>query len=284
MRSRKPVAAFVAVAMLASVSACGGNNPKSSTQLKFVTAAAAELAAGSTADVRIATNYPTAVVSDSGKSPVGLSFRPEARGSAELVGRLGAYSGGRYTLDLTARDGSRRVSQHLALTVEQAPAFLSGDAKSLVVWTARTNQIPILATGYPAPTISKLGQLQSGVSFRPILGGAALITGSPGYWESPCSSEVTLRASNSVGSATLNLTVSLKNLRCAISLSTALHLLQGAFRMGPNIIKGGKVVGQWVVQSGQKVGQFFNRGGQEVADVSDQAINECAEEDCESGD
>ena len=59
----------------------------------------------------------------------------------------------------------------------------------------------------------------------------------------------------------MNVTVNLKNLRCAITPSTILDLIKA----GPNIIKGGKVVGQWVMQNGQKVGRIVTRNGQPIA-------------------
>lgn len=94
-------------------------------------------------------------------------------------------------------------------------------------------------------------------------------------FESRCASQVTLSASNGVGaSATMNLTVNLKNLRCAVTASTILDLIKA----GPNIIKGGKVVGQWVIQQGQKVGQIVTRNGQPIAAETEQEAEQAGED------
>lgn len=266
-----------ALTALVAVSACGsGGSPAAHTPtvLKFTNPSAATLTAGSPADIGISVTARGAVVRESGRMPDGLSFESKPGvGKALLVGRVGRAAGGRYDLDLTASDAGRRVSQRLIVTVDQSPAFSTGDPGSIVAWTGRKNEAPILATGYPVPTIAEAGQLQQGMSFQSLADGGALISGSPGVFESQCASQVTLIASNGTGvAATMSVTVNLKTVRCALTPSTVLSLIKNAFQIGPKLVIKGKVAGQWIVQKGQRVGQVISRNGKAIgADTDEEA-------------
>lgn len=275
MNPRRCAAALGSTSLVIAITACGpGPAIPNNASLRFVNPAAVTLNAGTAANVRISVTGSKAVISEAGRLPDGLTFREGQDGKAMLAGTIGSKAGGRYAVALTASSAGRHASQQLVLTVDQQPAFIPGDTSTMIAWTSKHNEIPVLATGYPAPALTETGHLQPGMSFRSIPGGAALISGSPGFIESPCTSHLTLRASNSSGSATMQTTVHLKNLRCAFGLSTILSLLKGTLQIGPKIFKYGKVAGQWIVQGGKKVGQFIFRRGNIVAVEEDLATAE----------
>lgn len=276
---RRCAIVLVSASTLIAVSACG-RGPSATPQesghaaLRFTNAVAATVTAGSESAIRIAVTDAKATISESGKMPAGMSFVVGKSGTATLIGNLPANTGGKYTVLLTASDSGRSVSQAFVLTVDQQPAFTPGDPHAIAAQTSSHNEFPILTTGYPAATVTSTGQLPSGISFQALHGGGALISGSPGFFESPCSSNITLRASNSTGTAVMHMTVDLKNLRCSLSLSTILSMVKGTLRVGPYIFKYGKVAGQWIVQNGQKVGKLIFRNGKVVAADAEVAAEE----------
>jgi hypothetical protein len=262
---------FAAVSVVAAISACGGGPvpARHPVMLSFVNADGTTAIAGSYVDVHIFVDDSNATIREKGKMPDGLLFRAARAGSALLVGRLGSGAGGQYPLDLTTSGAGTYAFQRFTLSVNQRPAFPSGDLRSMVFPTGgnQEEQFVVVATGYPVPTITEYGTLQSGRSFQAIPGGAAQISGSPpGLWETPCNSQIRLVATNSVGTATMNLEVKLKNFRCGFDISVFFSTLKGAIVYGPPIVEAGRAVGHWIVEAGKKIGRLISRNGKTVVE------------------
>lgn len=266
------VCVFVTVSAVVAIAACEGHPAavRPPVPLRFVNADRATVIAGSYADVRISVNEPGVTIGETGKMPGGLSLRTARAGTALLVGRLRSGTGGQYALDLTASDAGRRVSQRFTLTVNQPPAFPGGDLRSMVFATGGSGaeQFLVLATGYPRPTVAEFGELQPGRSFQAIVGGGALISGSPpGLFETPCNSRIRLVASNSAGTATMNVEVRLRNVWCSPDFSVFFSVLKGAIVIGPPIWAAGKDIGHWIMEGGRKIGRLIrSKNGKAIAE------------------
>jgi hypothetical protein len=82
---------------------------------------------------------------------------------------------GVYTLTLTANNGvAPTASQTLTLIVSQAPAFTSPSGVTFQQGVAGNFQV--VASGFPAPTLSLSGPLPAGMIFDPSTG---LLRGTP---------------------------------------------------------------------------------------------------------
>jgi hypothetical protein len=94
--------------------------------------------------------------------------------------------------------------QTFTLTVDQAPAFASATSATFTAGAA--GAFPVIAAGFPTPSLAESGALPAGVGFDPATG---LLSGTPAAAGSG-SYTITLTASNSVGnpvSQTFTLTV-----------------------------------------------------------------------------
>ena len=259
----------MSMVMVAAVACSSGHSPARKPGppiLNFTSATAATVGMGAAASLKISVTDPKATITEKGTLPNGLEFEGGAGGNAMISGVPQYGTGGRYAMSLIARDATRYVDQDYAVTVDQQPGFVKGDPREIVLATGSQIQYPFLTTGFPRPTVSLSGELQHGMVFKSIPGGAATISGSPGYLETPCVSDVTLTATNSAGSATLPVAVHLKNLRCAF-FATLFHLLlHNALSIGQFVVRNGKSIGQWIVRSGKNIGKFVSRSGKTVAE------------------
>lgn len=254
-------AAFAVLIM--GVAACTGNpSPKQATPpLKFSTAATALVHAGTSADVPIRVSDSSATISESGPMPSGMSFRVGHGGTATIVGVPGGDAGGYYQVRLTAVDGSQRVSQELTLSVDEMPYFPSIDNTTFGANEYHGNQDVIVATGYPMPQLSYTGNLPGGFTFTLASTGMATISGSPGTFEGPCSSQINVTAVSTSGTATLPVTIKIGDWRCPLNVVGPMlgHIVGGSI-----IGKAGNVVGEWLWQNGKKAAAWVWERGRAV--------------------
>jgi hypothetical protein len=150
--------------------------------------------------------FPPTSIEESGPLPGGVTFTDNRDGTATLAGTPTVASGGVYNLTVIADDGvPPNATQAFVLTVQEPPAFTT--PSTLVLTTGKAGSLAIETTGYPTPTIVETGPLPSGIGFKANpANGTAIIAGLPGTAARGVYT-VTLTATNSVGSATQTLTV-----------------------------------------------------------------------------
>ena len=80
------------------------------------------------------------------------------------------------------------------------------------------------------PQLSYTGTLPGGFTFTRSGTGMVTISGSPGSFEGPCSSSITINATSSAGSTRLPLTIKIGDWRCALNVAAPLlgHLITQA--------------------------------------------------------
>jgi hypothetical protein len=251
----------MAVGIISTVPACTGATVTPPAPLRFSGTPSAVTHSGELTDIPIRVTDPSAVIHESGALPTGLAFRAVSGAAAAIVGTPEGGSGGQYPVDFTATDGTRHAVEHLMLTVSQAPAFPAIDSGTFAATSTRNNWTELVAVGYPAPVISYTGTLPSGFSFATDGAGTIKISGSPGFFEGPCDSQIVLHAVNSAGATAFPLTIKIGNVRCICNL--ACSIFPGvAIHLGKWIInKAGKPVGRWIVQGGKATWRLVTRSG-----------------------
>jgi hypothetical protein len=139
-----------------------------------------------------ATGYPAPTLSESGGLPSGVTFNAS---TGVLSGTPAAGTGASYSLTFTAQNGvSPNATQTFTLTVDQAPAITSASSTTFQEGTAGT--FTVIASGYPAPTLSETGTLPSGVTFNATTG---VLSGTPATSTAGTYS-LTFTAQNGIGS------------------------------------------------------------------------------------
>jgi hypothetical protein len=247
-------AIFAALILTSAMAACSGESI--TLPLKFSTAPAAVVHAGASTDVPIRVSDPGATISESGPVPSGMSFRRDPSGSAAIVGVPGGDSGGYYHVRLTAVDGSQHASQEFTLSVDERPYFPSIDNTTFGANEYHGNQDVIVATGYPMPQLRYTGTLPDGFTITQSGIGVITISGSPGSFETPCSSQITVQAVSSSGTATLPLTIKIGDWLCFYNVASPwVSQLGGAIigEAGKWLWRNGKKVAAWVWQRGRAV-------------------------------
>jgi hypothetical protein len=248
-------AIFAALILALAVAACSGSIT-TTPPLKFSTVPSAVVHAGATSDVPIRASDPGATISESGPMPSGMSFRRGPSGSAAIVGVPGGDSGGYYQVRLTAVDGSQRASQEFTLSVDERPYFPSIDNTTFGANEYHGNQDVIVATGYPMPQLSYTGTLPDGFTIRQTGIGVLTISGSPGSFETPCSSQITVQAVSSSGAATLPVTIKIGDWLCFYNVA------------GPWVSQFGSPIigeaGKWLWRNGKKVAAWVWQRGRTV--------------------
>jgi hypothetical protein len=155
--------------------------------------------AGSAFNFQVTTSGPdNATLTETGALPSGLTFVDNGNGSATISGTPSATAGGVYTLTFTATSSGGTTKQVFQLTVDQAPSITSAASSAATVGTSFTFKVK--TSGYPAATVSESGALPGGLTFKPKIGGKAVITGIPASG-SQGTYHITLNASNGIGSA-----------------------------------------------------------------------------------
>jgi len=148
---------------------------------------------------------PTPTLAESGTLPRGLRFVANANGTATISGTLGATAGGTYPVTLSATNSTGTASQAFVLTVNQTPAFSSASSVTETAGTAFG--FTVTTTGAPTATLSA-GSLPAGVSFSDNGTGTGVLSGTAAVAAGTYA--IPLTATNSAGSATQTLTVTVK--------------------------------------------------------------------------
>ena len=145
-----------------------------------------------------ATGSPTPSITEMGTPPSGVSFHDNGNGTGTLSGTPAAGTGGGYNITFTASNGvGSNATQPFTLTVDQAPTFTSASSATFVVGTNGT--VTVTATGFPTPSITKMGALPSGVNFHDNGNGTGALSGTPAAGTGGVYN-ITFTASNGVGS------------------------------------------------------------------------------------
>jgi hypothetical protein len=142
--------------------------------------------------------YPTPSVCETGTLPSGVTFHKNGNGTATLSGTPAAGSGGTYVVTITASNGvGSEATQKFTLTVDNSVAITSASSATFVAGTA--GSFPVLAGGFPTPSLSESGALPSGVSFIDNGNGTASLSGTPAA-DAGGVYPLTILVSNGVGS------------------------------------------------------------------------------------
>jgi hypothetical protein len=169
------------------------------------------------------TGFPAPTLSDTNFSgctastlPSGVTFTDNGNGTAKLTGTPGA--GGTYTVCINASNGvGSPATQSFTLTVNQAPAFTSAGSATFTAGTAGT--FTVVASGFPAPTLSESGTLPSGVTFNAATG---VLSGTPAAGTGNTYT-LTFTATNGVGSpATQTFTLTVREAPTITSTSSTI--------------------------------------------------------------
>jgi hypothetical protein len=151
------------------------------------------------------TGEPVPALTETGALPAGMTFVDNGNGTATVAGTASAGSGGSYPISITATNSSGTATQAYTLANAEAPTITSPTTANFT--TGVTGTYSVTTTGYPAPTLTELGTLPTGVTFTDNGNGTATITGAPAAG-SAASYPVSISATNSSGStSTLSLSI-----------------------------------------------------------------------------
>jgi len=141
-----------------------------------------------------ATGTPSPTLSETGALPTGVTFTPA---TGVLSGTPAAGTGGTYPITFTASNGvGTNATQNFTLTVDQAPAITSANSTTFTEGTA--SSFTVMTTGFPAPSLSELGALPSGVTFVDNGNGTGKLSGTPASGSANIYT-ITFTATNGVG-------------------------------------------------------------------------------------
>ena len=191
---------------LAEVAALFAGSPEYATRASQVTAAPAITSAGSTTFTTgtlgkftvTTTGTPTAVLSETGTLPTGVTFVDNKDGTATLASTA-ATPAGSTTLTITAANGVLpNATQTFTLTVAAAPAPAITSAGSTTFTTGTLGKFTVTTTGTPTATLSEAGTLPTGVTFVDNKDGTATLASTAATLAG--STTLTITASNGVGS------------------------------------------------------------------------------------
>ncbi len=142
------------------------------------------------------TGAPTALISETGPLPSGVTFTDNGDGTATLAGTPGPGTGGSYPLTITASNGvTPDAQQFFTLTVRTPPSIASADHTTFAVGAA--GSFTVTTTGDSPMTVTETGPLPSGVSFTDNGDGTATLAGTPAAGTNG-SYPITITASNGV--------------------------------------------------------------------------------------
>ncbi|MDA8297254.1 MAG: hypothetical protein M0004_11835 [Actinomycetota bacterium] len=151
-----------------------------------------------------ASGVPTPVLSESGALPAGLGFVDNGNGTATISGTPSAPT--TTSVVLSATNSVASATQQLAIVVMSTPAFTSPTSATATVGVPFS--FTVSASGVPTPVLSESGALPAGLGFVDNGNGTATISGTP---TNQASSVLTLSATNSAGSATQRLTITVNS-------------------------------------------------------------------------
>jgi hypothetical protein len=142
--------------------------------------------------------YPTAVLSEMGALPSGVTFVDNGNGTATLGGTPATGTGGIYDFTINATNGANPAgSEGFTLTVDQ-PASVTSAART-VFTTGDDGAFTVSTSGFPVAALSEVGALPGGVTFTDNGNGTATLTGTPSVG-SGGKYALTIDASNGIGS------------------------------------------------------------------------------------
>ncbi len=123
--------------------------------------------------------YPDPAITYTGSLPGGVTLIDNGNGTATLSGTPDAGSGGVYTLNLAADNGSiPPAAQTFTLTVNEAPQITSADNTTYTVGSL--GSFTVTSDGFPTATLSlTAGSLPSGLTFTDNGDGTAALSGTP---------------------------------------------------------------------------------------------------------
>ena len=152
--------------------------------------------------VKTKATSPISVLSFTGTLPSGVSFVPNANGTATLSGTPAVASGGTYPLIITASNGTPPDAvQNFTLTVQatppvlHAPAITSATASTFTVGSHGT--FTVTTTGTPTSQVTLIGPQPSWLSYVDNTDGTATLSGTPDSG-SDASYSFTITAANGV--------------------------------------------------------------------------------------
>jgi hypothetical protein len=148
-----------------------------------------------------ASGSPTPSITESGTLPSGIAFTDNGNGTAKLSGTPRTGSGGSYTVTVTATNSLGSTSQAFTLSVREAPVITS--SPGAVATTGTGFSFQVTASGFPAPAITKIGKLPSGLVYGSSTG---RITGTPAAGTKG-TYNLFFTAKNSVGAYSKNFTL-----------------------------------------------------------------------------
>ncbi len=131
-----------------------------------------------------ATGTPGPTITETGKLPAGVTFNT----STDVLSGTPTQEG-TYSINFTATNGVGFSSQNFTLTVDAAPLITSPNNATFNDDTAST--FTVTATGTPAPTITKWGNLPEGVTYA-----GGVISGTP---TQSGTFQITFTAHNGIG-------------------------------------------------------------------------------------
>jgi hypothetical protein len=122
------------------------------------------------------------VITETGALPGGVNFVNNNNGTATLSGTPGANTGGSYPITIKASNGiAPDATQSFTLTVLQGPTITSADHTTFTEGSPGT--FTVTTTGYPtgpSMSITRTGNLPTGVTFVNNNNGTATLSGTPG--------------------------------------------------------------------------------------------------------
>ncbi|MEO6122960.1 MAG: Ig domain-containing protein [Ilumatobacteraceae bacterium] len=177
-------------------------------QLPQITGAVSTtLVAGTPFSMTITTSgSPTATLSLAGALPAGVAFTTTTTGTATLAGTPTASSVGVYPLSVTATNWAGTTTQDFVLTINSLPTIISRNEVTFVV--GKMSSFTIRSKGTPTPALTVTGQLPPGVSFSAAAAGTGVLSGKP---TAIGTYSVTVTATNTVGSATQDLKITVRS-------------------------------------------------------------------------
>src|SRR5262249_9207792 len=127
-----------------------------------------------------------------------ILFTNNGDGTATLSGTPASNTGGVRNLTFTANNNAGASPiQQFALTIREAPAITSPPRAAFEI--GATSSLTITASGYPTPTLTRLGPLPGGMTFVDNGDGTGTLSGTPG---GPGNAyPLTFGATNSAGSS-----------------------------------------------------------------------------------
>jgi streptogramin lyase/fibronectin type 3 domain-containing protein len=175
-------------------------------QTAMITSASSTTAsAGAPLNFQVATTgTPTPSLSETGTLPSGVTFTDNGDGTASLSGTPVDGSNGNYPLTISANNSvGSPATQAFTLSINNtasAPGFNSASSDT------ETYGVPfsftVTTNGNPAPAITKTGSLPKDISFTDNGNGTATIAGTPSASTDMGVYNLTLKAKNSLGTAT----------------------------------------------------------------------------------